>query len=68
MIPVSPEQAEAINQMYIATYKNELENPEDLTSEDAWLITSLIYQDLLFVAGNFFQANNYRKGLLLTWE
>ena len=60
MVPVNPEQEAAITQMYIEMYKNDLTNPEVLTSEDAWLVTSIIYQDLLFVAGNFFQANNYR--------
>ena len=47
--------------MYIQAYEDYLENPEQLTSADAYLITSIIYQDLLFVANNFYQANNYRS-------
>ena len=62
-VPVSESQQAAITQMYMDAYKDVLENPETPTSADCYLITSIIYGDLIFMPGNFFQAENYSDGL-----
>ena len=61
IIYVSPDQQSAIIEKYINAYQDDLSSTSELSSDDAYLIYSLIYGDLLFIAGNFNQARNYRK-------
>ena len=60
LVSVNEVQQEEIIEMYIDAYREDLVNPQNLTSDDAYLITALIYQDLLFIAGNFNQARTYK--------
>ena len=59
-VQVNEEQQAAITKMYVDAYTDDLENPQNLTSEDAYLITALICQDLLFIADNFNQTRTFK--------